>query len=397
MKPPPELAQRVASVPYDTVNSEEAAALAAGNPDSFLRIVRPEIDLPGHAAAYSDQVYELALRNFEEFQRKGILVPSDDDSLHVYRLTAGDHSQSALVTCCHIEDYETNVIRRHERTREEKENERTRLIETLNANTGPVFLAYRDRADIDGAIASIETQEPFASFTAVDGVEHTVWRAGPGTELVEAFRDVPACYIADGHHRAAGAARVGATRREANPAHTGEEEYNWFLAALFPAGQLRVLPYNRVVADLHGIDTAAFIGAAGKVFDMEAGVPASPPAPGQISMYAGDKWYGLRWDAEEEADPVAGLDVSVLQDKLLGPVLGIGDPRTDKRIDFVGGSRGTAALEALVDSGEATVAFSVHPVTVDQMMAVADAGRIMPPKSTWFDPKLRSGLFVHTF
>jgi uncharacterized protein (DUF1015 family) len=398
LRPPVEIAQLVAAVPYDTVDTEEARALADGNPLSLLRISRPEIDFPKGTDIYADHVYERAVENFAKFREENILVREDHPCLYVYRQKMGSHVQRGIVTCCHIEDYEKNVIRRHEKTRRDKEDDRTRHVKMLKANTGPVFLAYRDVAVIDGIVAAVERQKPLYDFVAPDGIAHTVWRVDgeQAAKLVAEFGKVPLCYIADGHHRAAAAARAGIELRGANAVHTGEEEYNWFLAVLFPAGQLQILPYNRLVADLKGMTESTFLDAVRKKFSVSAGSPARPPAAHHVSMYLGGKWYGLSWKIPKGADPVSALDVSYLQENLLAPLLGIKDPRTDKRIEFVGGIRGTEELQKKVDSGKAAVAFSMYPVAVEQVMAIADAGSIMPPKSTWFEPKLRSGLLIHT-
>ena len=396
LRPGPEHAAQVASVPYDTVSAAEARVLALGNPDSFLHVVRPEIDLPPKTDAHSEAVYATAAANFRDFQTRGILVREDEPCLYVYRQKMGAHVQVGLVACCRVEDYERNVIRKHEKTRQDKEDDRTRHVLELNANAGPVFLTYADRPAIDARLAEIQRETPLFHFTAPDAVVHTVWRVPRGSVLADAFEAVPVAYIADGHHRAAAAARAGRTRREANPAHRGDEEYNWFLAVLFGAQQLKILPYNRCVHDLNGMREADFLAAVRERFTVAEGVPAAPPRQRQVSMYLGGRWYGLSWREPPTEDPVAALDVSILQDNLLKPVLGIDDPRTSTRIDFIGGIRGTAELEKLIDSGQGAVAFSMYPVTVAEMMAIADADRIMPPKSTWFEPKLRSGLIVHT-
>jgi len=385
----------VASVPYDTVDTDEARALAAGNPRSFLRIGRPEIDRPAGTDIHSDAVYAKAAANFQEFQKVGYLVREDQPHVYVYRLQMGKHIQRGIVGCCHIEDYEKNIIRKHEKTRADKEDDRTRHVKTLNANSGPIFLTYRDVPALDKIVAETEKGRPLFDFDAADGIHHTIWRIASSDPVVEAFARVPVCYIADGHHRAAAAVRAGTEKMASNPRHTGNEEYNWFLAVLFPAGQLQILPYNRCVNDLNGLSREAFLGAVKKVFTLTDNASPTPSGTRHCSMYVAGKWYGLSWTVSGN-DPVASLDVSFVQDRLLSPILGIQDPRTDKRIEFIGGIRGTGELVKRVDSGKAAVAFSMYPVTVDQVMAIADAGRIMPPKSTWFEPKLRSGLLVHT-
>ena len=396
LRPAPEVAAQLASVPYDVVDTAEARALAAGNPVSFLHVSRPEIDLPDGTDIYSDPVYAQAVKALNVLKEQGALATDPEASYYAYRQVMGNHAQTGVVSCCHIDDYGADVIRKHEKTRQDKEDDRTRHVLDLNANTGPVFLTYRDEASIDAVVAAAMATAPLYDFTAADGIRHTVWKvpAADTAKLRGLFDAVPVAYVADGHHRAKAAFRAGAERRAANPAHTGAEEYNWFLAVLFPASQLRILPYNRVVADLNGLAPEAFLGRVKEIFTVAEGAAAEPASSRNVSMYLGGKWYGLSWPAFE-ADPVSALDVSVLQERLLAPVLGIGDPRTNTRIAFVGGIRGTKELEKRVDSGKAAVAFSMAPVTVAQMMAIADAGQIMPPKSTWFEPKLRSGLLVH--
>jgi uncharacterized protein (DUF1015 family) len=394
--PTPALAPEVAAVPYDVVNAAEAAALAAGKPHSLLHVDRAEIDLPAGTDPYSDAVYAKALENLLGLQRSGALVRESEPCLYVYQQQMGDHVQRGLVAGCHVEDYDAGLIKKHEKTRKDKEDDRTKLIDTLSADTGPVFLTYRDNPAVTALVNAKTKEAPVHDFTAPDGIRHTAWRVAGGAEWVEAFAAIPVTYIADGHHRAASAARVARLRRERNPKHTGNEDYNWFLCVLFPASELKILPYNRIVVDLNGLSPADFLARVKALFGLTENASPSPTAVGQVSMYLGKKWYGLTLKSEANADPVSRLDVSVLQDKLLGPVLGIEDVRTSKRIDFVGGIRGTGELVKRVDA-EGGVAFSMYPVTLTQLMDIADAGQIMPPKSTWFEPKLRSGLFVHTF
>jgi uncharacterized protein (DUF1015 family) len=394
--PSPALAPEVACVPYDVVNAAEAAALAAGKPRSLLHVDRAEIDLPADTNPYSEAVYARAQENFLKLQREGAIGRETGPCLYVYQQQMGSHRQRGLVAVCHVDDYDAELIKKHEKTRKDKEDDRTKLIDTLSANTGPVFLTYRDEAGVTALVNAKVKELPLHDFTAPDGIQHTVWRVAGGAEWVQAFGQVPVTYIADGHHRAASAARVARTRRERNPAHTGSEDYNWFLCVLFPASELKILPYNRIVLDLNGLTPGEFLTKVKDVFGLEEGAAPSPTKVGQASMYLGGKWYGLRFAADAKADPVARLDVSVLQDKLLAPVLGITDVRTSKRIDFVGGIRGPGELVKRVDA-DGGVAFSMYPVTLGQLMDIADAGQIMPPKSTWFEPKLRSGLFVHTF
>ncbi len=396
LRPVPEKVSSVASVPYDVVDTREARVLAEGNPDSFLHVSRPEIDLPDTVDIYDDRVYDQGVAAFQDLQDRGVLIRETAPRLYLYRQVMGDHSQTGIVACCATEDYANNVIRRHEKTRRDKEDDRTRHCLGLNANTGPVFLTYRDRAVIDAKVAAVQATAPLYDFTAADGVRHTVWMVTDDVQdWVADFDQVPFAYVADGHHRAAAAFRSSLARKAENPAHTGGEEYNWFLAVLFPETQLRILPYNRCVADLNGMTPEAYLAKVRAIFTTEAVDSPDPEGPREVRMYLAGKWYSLKWDAFE-SDPVGRLDVSVLQDRLLAPVLGIEDPRTDTRISFIGGIRGTGELVKRVDSGRDQVAFAMYPVTVSQMIDIADAGQIMPPKSTWFEPKLRSGLLIHT-
>lgn len=396
LRPRPELAARIAAVPYDVVDGDEARALAAGNPDSFLHVSRPEIDLPPDCDPHAAAVYAQGARALRRLLDSGALLREAEPCFYVYRQEMGAHRQTGVVTCCHIDDYATDIIRKHEKTRQDKEDDRTRHTLALNANTGPVFLAYRDQDAIDALVAAATHAPPLYDFVAEDGVRHVVWRvAGATVPWTEAFAAVPLAYVADGHHRAKAAWRAGCERRAANPRHSGAEEYNWFLSVLFPASQLRILPYNRCVADLNGLAPEELLARARRDFKVAPGRPETPAAPRQVNMYLAGGWHTLSWEPFA-GDPVALLDVSVLQERLLRPLLGIVDPRTDKRISFVGGVRGTEELARRVARGRAAVAFALHPVTVGQMMDIADAGRIMPPKSTWFEPKLRSGLLVHS-
>jgi uncharacterized protein (DUF1015 family) len=386
----------VACVPYDVVDTAEAAALAAGKPRSLLHVDRAEIGLPPQADPYSEAVYARARENFLRLQRDGVLVRESGPCLYLYQQQMGAHTQRGLVAVCHVDDYDAGLIKKHEKTRKDKEDDRTRLIDTLGANTGPIFLTYRDEPAVSALVAAKIREQPQHDFTAPDGIRHTVWRIVGGADFIAAFGRVPVTYIADGHHRAASAARVARLRRDRNPGHTGAEDYNWFLSVLFPTSELKILPYNRHVFNLNGHTPAAFLERVKATFGLEENAAPSPAAVGRVSMYLGGKWHGLRCPVDAKADPVARLDVSVLQDKLLAPLLGVDDPRTSKRLDFVGGIRGTADLVKRVDA-QGGVAFSLFPVTIAQLMDIADAGQIMPPKSTWFEPKLRSGLFVHTF
>lgn len=397
LRPPVAKAADVSAVPYDVVNSEEAAALAEGNPWSFLHVSRPEIDLPAGTDLYSDEVYAKAKENFDSLIAGCPLERDAEPSLYLYRLRMGDHEQTGLVACCSIDEYDNGRIKKHERTRRDKEDDRTRHLVTLGAQTGLVFLTYRGRDDIDALVDEVTSGAPLYDFVAPDGIAHTLWSIPEPERFVDSFAAVPDLYVADGHHRSASASRARAQLRDANPNHTGDEDYNFVLAVAFPADQLRILPYNRVVKDLNGHTASDFLAAVGERFEVTAG--ASPdPERGSFAMYFGGQWYGLKPPAGsvDHDDPIASLDVSVLQDRLLAPMLGVEDPRTDKRVDFVGGIRGTAELTRLVDSGKVAVAFSLHPTTLDDLMRIADADEIMPPKSTWFEPKLRDGLVCHT-
>lgn len=398
--PAPKHAAEVAAVPYDVVNREEAAALAQGKPHSLLHVDRAEIDLDPETDPYAAEVYAKAKENFLKLQSGGVLVREPKPCMYLYRQTIAGHSQTGLVTVCHTEDYEKDIIKKHEKTRQDKEDDRTRLVDTLNANTGPIFLTYRQRPAIAALIQGVlDNEKPVYDINAPDGVRHQVWRVGYGTcvSLTSLFESqVPCAYVADGHHRAASAFRVSKLRREANKAHSGQENYNWFLSVLFPGNELKILPYNRAVKDLNCLDREEFLKKVGEIFTMKPTTVKTPTQPGQCCMYVKDQWYLLEWKPAANASPIDQLDVSILQDRLLKPLLGIDDPRTSKRIDFIGGIRGTAELEKLVNSKEHTVAFSMYPTTVDQLMAISDVNAIMPPKSTWFEPKLRSGLFIHT-
>ena len=387
LRPSPVDAATLAAVPYDVVSTEEARALADGNLQSFLRVSRAELELPPGIDPYSPAVYERAVANFERLRKT--MVVEREPSVYLYKLRMGAHEQTGLAGCWTLDEYERDVIRKHEKTRRDKEDDRTRHMIALKAQTGPVFLTYRATHDIDAIARRAMSAPPLIDFEAVDHVRHSLWKASDAdaAALVAAFERVPALYIADGHHRAASAAR---TRRELH----GAGESSTFLGVAFPHDQVQILPYNRVVRTLGALTAEQFDQAVRERFEVSAG-PASPARRGDIAMYFRGQWQTLRSRVQASGDAIRSLDVSVLQEQLLAPVLGIADITTDKRIDFVGGARGTAALEALVNSGGAVLAFSLFPVDVEDLMAVSDAGAIMPPKSTWFEPKLRDGLLIH--
>jgi len=398
LRPQGDRAAQVAAVPYDVVNTEEARALAAGNPWSFLHVSRSEIDLPDGTPIYSDKVYAKALANFEHLIKECPLEDEETPSLYLYRLIMGDHEQIGVVACCSVDEYDRDIIRKHERTRRDKEDDRTRHIMVLRAQTGPVFLTYRGEVRIDSLVADALTRNPpLYDFVANDDIRHTIWRVPNYQPLVEAFAEVPYLYIADGHHRAASASRARAELKEHGFGFIGNEEYNFFLCVLFPDDQLQILPYNRIVRDLNGMSREAFLARVRESFELTESTSPSPKQRGEWNMYLDGQWYGLALpdDAVRPEGLVDSLDVSILQNRLLDPILGVKDVRTDKRIDFVGGIRGTEELEKLVNEGKAAVAFSLYPTTIDDLLRVSDAGEIMPPKSTWFEPKLRDGLLIH--
>ena len=398
LRPRADRAESVASVPYDVVNTEEARALAQGNPLSFLHVSRPEIDLPPSTDIHSDIVYRKAVENFEKLIAECPMEKETEPSLYLDRLIMGDHTQIGIVACCSIDEYDNSTIRKHERTRRDKEDDRTRHMLMLKAQTGPVFLTYRRRADIDELVSAAVSATPLYDITAPDGVRHTIWSLSDTESLVKSFGSVPLLYIADGHHRAASASRARAELRDQSFAHTGKEDYNYFLTVIFPDSQVQILAYNRTVQDLNGLTQDQFLDTVKEQFTISENASPEPPERGNWSMYLAGKWYGLQLSPATTlpSGTVAALDVSILQDRLLDPILGIKDVRTDKRVDFIGGLRGTKELERLVDEGKAAVAFSMFPTTVSELLMVSDANEIMPPKSTWFEPKLRDGLLIHT-
>ena len=390
VRPTPEAASRVAAVPYDVVDTAEARALAAGNPFSFLHVSRPEIDMPDGTDCSSPEAYAQAKKALDGLRAGGTLVQDAAPAFYAYRQVMGDHAQTGIVATFDTQDYLAGILKQHEKTRKDKEDDRTRHIETLHAHTGPAFLTYKDDAEIDAIVAAACADAPLYDFTAPDGIQHTVWTipADRNDALAAAFARIPVAYIADGHHRSAAASRYARERDFAG-------ESRWFLAVAFPASQLKILPYNRLVADLNGLDANVLLAKAREIFTVTDAADGAPATGRHARMFLAGSWYDLAWDVPAGTDVVSSLDVSVLQDRFLAPVLGIDDPRTSPRISFMGGVRGLDELKGRVEDGRDAVAFSMYPVTVGEMMDIADAGAIMPPKSTWFEPKLRSGLFVH--
>jgi len=396
--PAPGFIEEVPAVPYDVVNSSEAAVLAASKPHSLLHVSRPEICFPEGSQPSADELYQKAADNLQKLQDDGALVREPGSCIYIYRQQMGDHIQTGITLACHIDDYADNIIRKHEKTRPDKENDRTRLASALNAHIGPVFLTYKDDADLDAIVEKITAENsPDAVTTDESGVVHSVWRIEGGDEITAAFENVPLAYVADGHHRTASAARVGRERAKANPDHDGTESYNWFLTVLFPASQLKILAYNRYVHDLNGLSPEELLRKVGEICEITTtGDQSVPGTAGEVCMFLDGQWHTLRLPAASDGDPVSQLDVSILQDQVLTPLLDIDDPRTSTRISFVGGIRGTGELEKLVRNNQDGVAFSLYPVSIDQLIAISDADEIMAPKSTWFEPKLRSGLFIYT-
>ena len=391
LRPEAEAAARVAAVPYDVINAEEAKALADGNPMSFLHVSRPEIDLPSGIDPHGDAVYEQAARSFAALRSTAPLVVEDAPSYYVYRLTMGSHAQAGIAACFSIDEYDSDLIKKHEKTRPDKEDDRTRHMIAIRAQTGPVFLTYRSSKDVDALVARVVTGDPLFDFVASDGIRHEIWRVPESghSRLESAFAAIDSLYIADGHHRAASAARARRVLRERDhAADRAMRECDTVLAVAFPDDQMQVLPYHRVVRDLNGLSADEFLERLAARASLARGGSPMPSRKGDVAVYLADQWWTMTL-------PAAALDVSALQDEVLSPILGIHDIRTDKRIDFVGGIRGTGELERLVTSGRFAVAFSLFPVSVDDLMRIADAGGIMPPKSTWFEPKLRDGLLSH--
>jgi len=402
VRPAADLIDKVAALPYDVYSRQEAAAAAAGNPYSFLWVDRAEMHFPDDMNMYDEQVYEKAREVLDGWIADGVFVTDEGENYYLYQLTMNGRSQTGFVGCSSIDDYQNQVIKKHENTREEKEQDRIRHVDVTGAHTGPIFLAYRENQDLAEVMSRVLCEEPLYDWVSEDGIGHKVWRI-VDKELVKAvqcgFAQVPCTYIADGHHRAASAVKVGLKRRAENPDYTGEEPFNYFLSVLFPENQLMIMDYNRLVKDLNGLSKEEFFAAVGEKFVVEVpdeeAVPYHPEGKGIFGMYLDGSWYKLTMkEAYISDDPVDGLDVSLLQEHLLNPILGIQDPRTDRRIDFAGGIRGLDELERRAGA-DMRIAFSMYPTSIQELFAVADAGLLMPPKSTWFEPKLRSGVFIH--
>lgn len=400
LRPAPGRANEVVAPPYDVLSTSEARVRAAGKPFSFLHISKPEIDLPEGTDPYAPEVYAKAAENLKAMIAAGVLKQDEAPYYYVYRIQMGEHIQTGIVAAASVADYDTNRIRKHEFTRPDKEDDRVRQIDATNAQTGPVLLAYPDQPEVDAILKKTAQGTPDADAVADDGVRHTLWvmrDAADIASITRLFDAMHALYIADGHHRSASASRICAARKAANPSHTGEEAYNYFLSVIFPAHEMRILDYNRVITDLNGLTADSFLDRIKGAFEIEAAASAVKPAkPGEFGLYLAGKWYKLNIKSNLiPNDPVGRLDVSLLQNNLIAPVLGISDPRRDKRIDFVGGIRGLTELEKRVNSGEMALALSLHPTRMQDLMAVADANEVMPPKSTWFEPKLADGMASH--
>lgn len=401
LMPTPEMAAEVSAVPYDVVNSAEAAELAAGKPCSFLHVSRPEIDLAPGIDLHDDQVYAQAKAAFDRICAEAPLKLDAGEHLYVYRLIMNGRSQTGIIGAASAAEYNAGIIKKHEKTRQDKEDDRTRHVMTLRSHTGPAFFTYRAVEAINALVKAECEKSPYFDFTSPDGIRHTVWRMDEAASkaLSERFAsDVPVFYIADGHHRSAAAARTAAECAPNNPAHTGKEDYNYFLTVAFPDSELAIMPYNRAVKTLNGLDEKGFIAALSKEFTITDAADGEVAKPGEFKFYMNGAWRLAvpKFDISK-FDEIGRLDASWLQERVLAPILGIDDPRTSTGIDFIGGIRGTAELVKLVESGSHAVTFSLHAVTLDQLMAIADAGKIMPPKSTWFEPKLRDGLVSHNF
>jgi uncharacterized protein (DUF1015 family) len=400
-RPKPEFAGEVAAKPYDVLNSDEAREEVKGHPFSFLHIGKPEVDLDPGIDLHDERVYEKGKENLQKLISQKILVEDSAPFLYVYAQTMGNHTQYGLVGCASVEEYWNNTVRKHETTRKDKEEDRCNHVRVTNSHSGPIFLTYRENAELNTIVGGITSQVPENDHRALDGIRHQCWVIKDNKvieRIISIFKTIPNLYIADGHHRSAAAARVGRERAQANPHHRGNEEYNFYLAVYFPANQLRIMDYNRLVKDVCGMTKEEFFGKLKPHFTIvQASAQVTPAKKGDFGMYFENHWYTLSAGPALQGitDPVLKLDVSILQNAVLDPIFGIKDPRIDKRIDFVGGIRGLGELERRVNSGEMKIAFSMFPTSVNELMAIADEDKLMPPKSTWFEPKLRDGLFVH--
>ena len=399
LMPNADQASQISCEPYDVISTQEAKQAAEGNDISFLHVIRPEIEFSAETDPYSEPIYLKAAENLNSMQEAGHLSPADEPSIYIYRQIYQGQAQHGVVCCYDVHYYRSGEIKKHEKTRPVKEDDRTRHLTTCSAHAEPVFLTFKDDPTIDQLIESDIAGGHMIDFEAEDGVQHTIWKVADAQAYVDAFAKLDAVYIADGHHRTAAGERAATQRQSQNANHTGDEEYNRVLSVMFPANQLRILSYNRVVADLNGLTGEALLEKLKSIGTLEPTSTPQPESAGSVCVYFGDGWYKFTFAADsfDSNDPINSLDVALLQSQILSPILGVGDPRTDNRIGFVGGIRGTEELERVVDSGKQAVAFSMFPTSIEQLINVSDADKIMPPKSTWFEPKLRSGLFIHRF
>lgn len=393
-RPHPEFAEEVACVPYDVINTSEAKQLAKGKPNSFLNIIRPEIDLPAKTSVYDTKVYEKGRDNLHSLLQSDAFIQEDNDALYIYRLIMNGRSQTGIFGCVSVDDYNNDVILKHELTRPDKEDDRTKHILTQQAHAEPVMLTFRDTGSVTNFMNNhMDRNDPVYDLTTEDGIQHTIWKVEASDTLVSEFQKIARLYVADGHHRCASAARAAKEQASQNPEHEGTEEYNFFPAVLFPMDQMEILAYNRIVFSIPD----NFLKQLEEKFTVQKKAKPVPAKKGMVSFYVNDNWYGITLKPSEKTDPASNLDISLLQNQVLTPILNVKDQRTDPNIDFVGGIRGTDELENLVDNGEASLGISLYPTSIEELMDVSDAGQLMPPKSTWFEPKLRSGLLVHTF
>ncbi len=393
-RPHPEFAEEVACVPYDVINTKEAKELANGKSQSFLNVIRPEIDLPADTSVYDARVYEKGQENLYSLLHSDAFTQEEADALYIYRLIMNGRSQAGIFGCVSVEDYNNDVILKHELTRPDKEDDRTKHILTQQAHAEPVMLTFRDTGSVSNFMNNhMDRNDPVYDLTTEDGIQHTIWKVEASDTLVSEFQKIPKLYVADGHHRCASAARAAKEQASQNPEHNGTEEYNFFPAVLFPMDQMEILAYNRIVFSIPD----NFLKQLEEKFTVQKKANPVPAKKGMVSFYLNDNWYGITLNPSEKTDPASNLDISLLQNQVLTPILDVRDQRTDPNIDFVGGIRGTDELEQLVDNGEASLGISLYPTSIEELLDVSDAGQLMPPKSTWFEPKLRSGLLVHTF